>query len=165
VEEAAMSNTGRSFTALSVLNTVILIVAALPPVMGQSQQAAEAAKPRDTKIPREAAQQPNPVKPTVASLARGKRDYGYDCAVCHGTDGGGKGDLAADMKLTLKDYRDPSALKGLTDGEIFYIIQNGRGAMTGEGDRRKPSEIWDMVNYVRSLSTSASKPRHKTASR
>jgi hypothetical protein len=43
-------------------------------------------------------------------------------------------------------------LKDMTDGEMFYIIQKGKGDMTGEGDRQKPEGIWNMVNYIRSLS-------------
>jgi mono/diheme cytochrome c family protein len=80
--------------------------------------------------------------------------------MCHGADGGGKGDLAIDMKLTLLDYRDPSSLKNMTDGELFYIIKNGKGQMSGEGDRSKTPEIWGLVNYVRSFAkkTPAAKP-------
>jgi mono/diheme cytochrome c family protein len=104
-----------------------------------------------SKIPPEAAKLPNPVKPTPASLAQGKKSYGFDCAMCHGKDGDGKGDLAEDMKLKLADYRDPSALKDFTDGELFYIIKNGKGEMTGEGDRAKSDEVWNLVNYVRSF--------------
>jgi mono/diheme cytochrome c family protein len=103
------------------------------------------------KIPPDAAKAPNPVKPTPASLAQGKKMYGFDCALCHGKDGDGKGDLAADMNLKLADYRDSAALKDMTDGEMFYIIKNGKGQMTGEADRVKLEEIWNLVNYVRSL--------------
>jgi mono/diheme cytochrome c family protein len=71
--------------------------------------------------------------------------------MCHGKDGDGKGDLATDMKSKLLDYRDPTSLKDMTDGDLFYIIKNGKGEMTGEGDRSKPDEIWNLVNYVRSL--------------
>ena len=104
-----------------------------------------------SSIPADAAQMVNPVKPTPESLARAKKVYGYDCAMCHGDNGNGKGDLVADMKLVLKDYSDPAALKGLSDGEIFYIIKNGKGKMTGEGDRTKPDDIWNMVVLVRSF--------------
>ena len=82
--------------------------------------------------------------------------YGYDCAMCHGATGDGKGDLVADMKLTMKDLTDPATLKEMSDGEIFAIIKNGKGQMTGEGDRAKPDDIWNLVIYVRSL---AGKPR------
>ncbi|MDW5264200.1 MULTISPECIES: c-type cytochrome [Acidobacteriaceae] len=93
----------------------------------------------------------NPVKPTADSQTQAKKMYGYDCAVCHGENGNGKGDLAADMKPPLKDYTDPAALKDLTDGEIFYIIKNGKGQMTGEGDRLNKDGTWNMVILVRSF--------------
>ncbi|HEV2341914.1 MAG TPA: cytochrome c [Candidatus Acidoferrales bacterium] len=102
-------------------------------------------------IPAEYDKKPNPVKATPESLAEGKKMYGYDCAMCHGAAGDGKGDLAADMKLTLKDYRDAASLKDLSDGDIFYIIDKGKGQMTGEEGRQKPDEIWNMINFVRSL--------------
>jgi mono/diheme cytochrome c family protein len=117
-------------------------------------------KPTEFKMPPEAAKEPNPVKPSAASIAQGKKIYGYDCAMCHGADGDGKGDLAADMKLKLPDYRDLAALKDKTDGELFYIIKNGKGDMPAEGDRAKPDDIWNLVNYIRSLAKkdAAAKP-------
>ncbi|HTZ75487.1 MAG TPA: c-type cytochrome [Candidatus Aquilonibacter sp.] len=103
------------------------------------------------KIPDEAKKQANPVKPSADSIAEGKKEYGTECAMCHGSNGDGKGDLASDMKLTLADFRDPASLKDITDGEIFYVIKNGRGDMPAEGDRLKTNDIWNLVNYVRSL--------------
>ena len=57
----------------------------------------------------------------------------------------------ADLKLTLKDYTDPAALKDLSDGEIFYIIKNGKGQMPPDGGRTKPDDIWNMVILVRTF--------------
>lgn len=94
----------------------------------------------------------NPVKPTPDSLALGKKVYTSDCAMCHGKDGAGTGELAVTMKLNLRDYRDPASLKDMTDGEIYSIIADGKGQMTGETGRMKPGQIWNVVNYVRSLS-------------
>ncbi len=135
------------------MRIVVRVVAALVllccAVSARQEQKPPAAA--DYKIPPDASKLPNPVKPTAASLAAGKKSYGFDCAMCHGKDGDGKGDLAADMKLKLVDYRDPASLKDMTDGDLFYIIKNGKGEMTGEGDRSKPEEIWNLVNYVRSL--------------
>jgi mono/diheme cytochrome c family protein len=95
---------------------------------------------------------PAPVKASSESLARAKKIYGYECAVCHGEDGSGAGDLAKNMKAKMGDFRDPSALKAHTDGELFYIIKNGKGEMEGEGPRLKPEDTWNLVNYLRSLS-------------
>jgi len=93
----------------------------------------------------------NPVKATPESIAQGKKAYGFDCAMCHGKEGAGDGDLAESMHLKLKDYRDPAALKNMTDGEMYAIIMNGKGQMTGEEGRLKPEQVWNVVNYVRSL--------------
>jgi len=112
------------------------------------QEAQEAAKP----IPPEDAAKKNPVKPTPEGLAAAKKLFGYHCSMCHGVQGDGKGDLATDMKLKLNDWRDPSTLAKMTDGELFYIITNGRGKMTGgEGDRTSEEVRWNLVNYVRSF--------------
>jgi mono/diheme cytochrome c family protein len=111
-----------------------------------------AAPPAPSAIPPEAAHMANPVKPTAESQARAKKLYGYDCAMCHGPNGNGKGDIVLEPKVTLKDYTDPAALKDLSDGEIFYIIKNGKGQMPSEGDRAKPDELWNMVILVRSFS-------------
>jgi mono/diheme cytochrome c family protein len=93
----------------------------------------------------------NPVKVSSESLAQGKKVYGFDCAMCHGKEGAGDGDLAESMHLKLKDYRDAAVLKGLTDGEMYTIIMNGKGQMSGEEGRMKPEQVWNVVNYVRSL--------------
>jgi len=94
----------------------------------------------------------NPVKPTPESLAHARKIYGYDCAICHGANGDGKGDVVADLKLKMKDYTDPAALKDLTDGELFYIIRNGRGQMPQEEvGRAKDEDVWNMVVMVRSF--------------
>jgi mono/diheme cytochrome c family protein len=110
------------------------------------------AAPAPSGIPADAASLVNPVKSTAESQAHAKKMYGYDCAICHGANGNGKGDIAGEMKPPLKDYTDPAALKDLSDGELFYIIKNGKGQMPPEGDRAKPEDIWNMVILVRSFS-------------
>jgi mono/diheme cytochrome c family protein len=127
----------------------------------QSDKSAQKAPAAETPIPPEAIKQTNPVTPTASSQAQAKKTYGYDCAMCHGANGDGKGDLATDMKLKMPDYRDPATLKDKTDGQLFYVIKNGRGEMPAEGDRVKPDEVWNMVIYVRSFAKkeAAAKPK------
>jgi mono/diheme cytochrome c family protein len=121
-------------------------------------RAQEPAKPAEEKPAAEAkpvseaTKKENPVKSSPTSLASGKKKYGQDCAMCHGAEGGGDGDLAADMHLKLKDFRGSETLKDLSDSDIYNIINNGKGKMMGEEGRLKPDEIWDVVNFVRSLS-------------
>lgn len=105
-----------------------------------------------TPIPADAVRAVNPFKPNPESLARAKKIYGYDCALCHGENGNGKGEAAAAMNLKMKDYTDPAALKDMTDGELFYIIRHGKGSMPPEEEARaKAEEAWNMVVLVRSF--------------
>jgi mono/diheme cytochrome c family protein len=122
-------------------------------------KSAPKASPAEFKIPADDAKRPNPVKTSAASIADGKHLYDSQCLMCHGKDGDGKGDLAADMKLDLRDFRDGAAFKDTTDGEFFYIISKGNGDMPGEGDRLNETQRWNLVNYIRSL---ASKSPAKT---
>ncbi len=107
-------------------------------------------QPAEYKIPPEDAAKVNPVKPTPESLAKAKKLYGIDCAMCHGVNGDGKGDMASDMK-NVTDFTNPDALKNRTDGELFYVIRHGKGEMPPEGDRAKDEDVWNLVNYIRSL--------------
>lgn len=143
-----------------ILVALLLLEFSAPAQQGQAPAKAEPSA--EYTIPVEAAKKVNPVKPTTESIARGKKLYGYDCAMCHGKDGYGKGDVAEDMKLKIGDFSDPAALKERTDGELFYIIKNGKGQMPPEGDRVKPDALWDLVNYIRSFAKKAA-PEDKGA--
>jgi len=113
----------------------------------------QTAPPAQSTPPADAAHMVNPETPTPESQARAKDIFGFDCAMCHGATGNGKGDLVGPMKLVgIKDFNDPASLKDLSDGEIFTIIGNGKGQMPPEGGRAKPEEIWNLVIYLRSLS-------------
>ena len=127
-------------------------------VMGFAKQGPTQEKPKDSqsgsedyKITQEDIDKKNPVKSTPEGLASAKRIFGYDCAMCHGAQGDGKGDLVDSMKLKMNDWRDPAALTGKTDGEIFYIITKGKAKMMGEGDRLPETMRWNLVNLVRSF--------------
>ena len=100
----------------------------------------------------EAAKVKNPVAVTPESLDAGKAIYTRRCAVCHGTNGtGGSG---SDISPPAPDLTDAEWKHGSTDGEIFDVIKNGVPPelnMEPWGDRIKDPDIWNVVNYVRSL--------------
>lgn len=105
----------------------------------------------EPKMTPEDAAKKNPVASTPEGLAEVRKLFGYNCAMCHGKSGDGKGDLAADMKLELRDWRDAASLEKVTDGELFWIVSNGKGKMPGEGDRTPEKTRWNFVNLVRSF--------------
>ena len=137
------------FRKAAALGLFLLLVS-----VGFSQEKKEnvpAPQSANLVIPPEEAKRENPVKPTEATLAEGKKLYGFQCAMCHGEKGDGKTELAEAMKLNLKDYTNPDALKDLTDGALFYIMQKGKGKMPGQADRMSAHQEWILINYVRSL--------------
>lgn len=142
-----------------------LLVAVLCPKPNLTQDKPASAEPKMT--PEDAAKK-NPIPPTAEGLAEARKQYGYDCAMCHGKDGAGKGDLAQDMKLDLHDWRDPSTIEKVTDGELYWVISYGRGKMVGgEADRSPEKMRWNLVNLVRSFGkkgagTSAAADKPKT---
>jgi mono/diheme cytochrome c family protein len=101
----------------------------------------------------------NPVKATPESIAAGKRHFDKLCADCHGEKGDGVSPIAATMaadEVRPPDLTDDKWDHGATDGELFVTIRDGvggPGAMKGLNGRPGigPTEIWQMVNYIRSL--------------
>ncbi len=152
-----MSTTTSSLALL--LSAAFIFLTALSAQQTQTPQKVTA--PSYAAIPVDAARQANPVKSSPESLARAGKWWTLDCAMCHGKDGKGKGNVAADMKLKIVDFTDPNTLKDRTDGEVFYIIKNGHQEMPPEGPRITPEENWDLVNYVRWLAKAKSEPEHK----
>ena len=114
------------------------------------------------KIPPEDAARVNPVKSSSEGLAEARKVFGYDCEMCHGAKGDGKGDVVESMKLTMRDWREPATLANMTDGEIFYIITKGKGKMMAEGERVPEKLRWNLVNLVRSLAAKGA-PEQKSA--
>jgi mono/diheme cytochrome c family protein len=129
------------------------------------EQAQSGAKPQTAAAPAVApvlagANLVNPQKPTPAALAEAKQHYSWDCAMCHGDTGKGDGSLAVSEHLTMPDFTNPAALASLKDGQIFTLIRNGQGQMPPEEKARaNDATVWNLVNYLRSLS----KPETRSA--
>ena len=94
----------------------------------------------------------NPVAATAESIAAGEQVYRKNCATCHGVkaeEGSGNDLIPASPDLT-----DETWGHGTTDGAIFDNIKNGVPPgfnMTPWKDQLKDDEIWNVVNYLRSI--------------
>jgi mono/diheme cytochrome c family protein len=93
----------------------------------------------------------NPVPFTEASVARGKKRFQSQCAMCHGQNGDGKGEAVEEMKITPPDFTKPETFKDRTDGALFVILGAGSDTMPGQGTRMTEKEKWDLVNYLRAV--------------
>lgn len=89
-------------------------------------------------------------KPSADSLAKAKKVYELDCALCHGAAGDGKTDLAKDMQLSLMDWSDPKTLSGMSDQALIDVIRKGKGKMPPEdAARANNDEVKNLVLIIR----------------
>jgi len=97
----------------------------------------------------EAATIKNPIEATPASATAGRRVYQRLCIRCHGADG--KGDSAGGG-VQPPDLTDATWDYGGSDGDVFAVIHDGTSAdMEGYAARISDSDIWNVVNYLRSI--------------
>ncbi|HXS75345.1 MAG TPA: cytochrome c [Terracidiphilus sp.] len=89
-------------------------------------------------------------KATADSMAKAKKVYELDCALCHGAAGDGKTDLAKEMQLSLMDWSDPKTLSSMSDQALIEIIRKGKGKMPPEdAARANNDEVKGLVQLIR----------------
>ena len=99
----------------------------------------------------------NPVPANAQSIQAGNAIFQKSCAVCHGPMGKGDGAIVASLKPEATkppNLTDAEWKHGSTDGEIFTVIHDGIGPkfeMKGQAGKLSDQDIWNVVNYVRSL--------------
>jgi len=91
----------------------------------------------------------NPLPDDKATREMGEKVAKINCASCHGAKGKGDGAAAAALNPKPADWTSKK-VQAESDGEIFWKISTGRGAMPSwkflpENDR------WALVRYIRSL--------------
>ena len=99
----------------------------------------------------DAAKLKNPVAATPESVTAGKQIF-QKCAPCHGSSG--QGGAGNDLIPAAPDLTDDAWDHGSTDGEIFDSIKNGVPPdfnMIPWKDQLKDDDVWNAVNYLRSL--------------
>jgi mono/diheme cytochrome c family protein len=78
---------------------------------------------------------------------KGKELYTYMCQHCHGEKGDGNGPMVASGAYAgVPNYTDRATL---SDGQMFYSIYYGKGAMGSHSSQLNKKEIWTLVHYVR----------------
>jgi mono/diheme cytochrome c family protein len=93
----------------------------------------------------------NPGLLSPESAGRGKDLYVQYCQTCHGADGRGDGPSAASLPTRPEDLTDIAPPPYFPDGVVAYRIANGADAMPAYRDVLTPEQIWDLVNFIRSL--------------
>ena len=104
----------------------------------------------DWAAPASAKRMKNPVKPTEASIQKGKEIYGQKCAACHGATGEGNGPAGSALKPKPANLKE-SLKEKITDGDFFWRISTGRGPMPSFEKQLTKTEIWEVINYIRTF--------------
>jgi mono/diheme cytochrome c family protein len=93
----------------------------------------------------------NPIKLTAENVEsvfkQGKELYTAMCQHCHSEKGDGNGPMVISGAYAgVPNYTDRAAL---SDGQMFYSIYYGKGAMGSHSSQLNKKEIWTLVHYVR----------------
>ena len=108
-------------------------------------------KDRPWIVPEEIKKLKNPIEPSEAAVKVAKWIYMDECAQCHGELGRGDGPEAMMHSPAPADLTDAGHMNGITDGEIFYQISEGKKPMPPFKNRLTEEQRWGLVLLVRSF--------------
>jgi mono/diheme cytochrome c family protein len=112
-----------------------------------------ARRARAAALPSSARDQHNPVPQTQEILAEARAHWADHCSSCHANDGSGDTTMGKHMYPPAPDMR-ASDTQDLSDGELFYIIQNGirlTGMPAWSGSDHDAEDSWKLVHFIRHL--------------
>ena len=104
-------------------------------------------------VPPEAKKLKSAVPSSAASIEAGSQLYQKYCRFCHGNTGKGDSPMAP-KTMQPSNLTDTTWVRGSSEGEIFWIIQNGappKYDMKGLKGKISDTDTWNLVNFVRSL--------------
>lgn len=133
------------------VSTWVLAAAALAAVMTTAGEVRAQAGP--AAVPAEAKAMKNPVPSTPASIEAGGKLYQRYCRFCHGESGKADSPMAP-KTMKPSNLTDAEWTRGSSAGEIFWVISNGappKYDMKGIKGKVSDQDIWNIVNFVRSL--------------
>ena len=152
-----------AFTAVISLAAVVLVslvVVAVRRTHGLSTRAQPTAverllarATRRWAVPRDGRSATNPVSFSPEIWAESRAHFADHCATCHGNDGSGQTEIGQRFYPQVPDMRLETTQE-LTDGEIYWIIENGvrltgmpAWGPGGGGDL----DTWKLVHFIRRL--------------
>jgi len=108
---------------------------------------------RHMAIPRSARKLQNPATDTPDNLRDARLHFADHCAICHANDGSCDTPFGRNLYPKPPDLRREQTQK-LTDGEIFWIIENGvrfTGMPAFGGAHGSEEDSWKLVRFIRHL--------------
>ena len=109
---------------------------------------------RSLALPGDARERKNPIPDSPETLAEARAHWADHCAACHANNGSGDIEMGRHMYPQAPDMRQAETQQ-LTDGELFFIIQNGirlTGMPAwGGGSGHDEQDSWKLVHFIRHL--------------
>jgi len=108
---------------------------------------------RGAAMPSEAKTANNPIPLTPQVLDEARTHWADHCASCHANDGSGDTMMGRNLYPPAPDMRQ-SHTQQMSDGELFYIIQNGirlTGMPAWGGSSHDEEDSWKLVHFIRHL--------------
>jgi mono/diheme cytochrome c family protein len=93
----------------------------------------------------------NPLPITAELLARGQQRFTINCSPCHGAQADGNGITKKIGAMAVVANLHDKRIVSMADGEIFYVISNGRNLMGAYGPTVTVQDRWAIVAYLRAL--------------
>src|ERR1019366_5497965 len=113
-----------------------------------------ARRARSMAVPGGAREQTNPSGDSPEVIADARAHWADHCAACHANNGSGETEKGKHVYPPAPDMRGPDT-QNLSDGELFYIIQNGirlTGMPAwGSGSEHDTQDSWKLVRFIRHL--------------
>lgn len=98
----------------------------------------------------------SPLDSTEIDIDTGKELYTIYCAICHGNQGKGQGNLVKREKiLGVPSYDD--AGRAITEGSIYHVIYYGKNTMGSYAGQLNEEERWQVTAYVQKLKADLTK--------
>ena len=104
-------------------------------------------------VPAEAKKMKAPSASSPQAIEAGKVLFAKYCRFCHGNTGAGDSTMAP-KTMKPSNLTDAEWVRGSSEGEIFWVIQNGappKYDMMGLKGKVTDADTWNLVHYVRSL--------------
>lgn len=110
----------------------------------------------------------NPMPLSEAFLRQGQARFNVYCAPCHDRTGSGQGVVNKREPTYKPGNLQDDRIRQMADGEIFYVLTNGRRTMPSYRFQLSEEDRWAVVYYVRALqratgATMADVPEDKKA--
>jgi len=109
---------------------------------------------RHLAVPVAAREVESPITLNDDVLAEARAHFADHCALCHGNDGRGDTPLGRNLYPRAPDMQATDT-QTLSDGELFYIIENGvrlTGMPAwGESGSHDDEASWQLVHFIRHL--------------